>query len=126
MIKKTLATVVMVSSLVLSNSVMAASLHDDMGTLGKNFKAFNQASTPQAATSALNNMRSAAVHAKQYKLTAHMAEKAPSSTALFDQIIVEIDKTKALVQAGKLDEAKKQGKKIAELRDQGHKAYMHH
>jgi soluble cytochrome b562 len=29
------------------------------------------------------------------------------------------------VQAGKLDEAKKQGKKIAELRDQGHKYYTH-
>ena len=43
----------------------------------------------------------------------------------FDQIIVEIDKAKVLVQAGKLDEAKKQGKKIAELRDQGHKYYTH-
>jgi len=59
-------------------------------------------------------------------LTAHTAEKVPSSSALFDQIIVEIDKSKALAQAGKLDEAKKQGKKIGELRDQGHKAYMHH
>ncbi|MCJ8161904.1 cytochrome b562 [Acinetobacter zhairhuonensis] len=126
MIKRTLATVVMLSSLVLSNTVMAVGLEDDMKTLGKNYKAFNQASTPQAATSALNNMRGAAVHAKQYKLTAHMAGKAPSSTALFDQIIVEIDKTKALAQAGKLDEAKQQGKKIGELRDQGHKAYKHH
>ncbi|AUX86203.1 MULTISPECIES: cytochrome b562 [Acinetobacter] len=126
MIKKTLATVVMLSSLLLSNTVMAAGLEDDMKTLGKNYKAFNQASTPQAATAALNNMRGAAVHAKQYKLTAHTAEKVPSSSALFDQIIVEIDKSKALAQAGKLDEAKKQGKKIGELRDQGHKAYMHH
>ena len=38
---------------------------------------------------------------------------------------MEIDKAKVLVQAGKLDEAKKQAKKIAELRDQGHKHYMH-
>lgn len=125
MIKKTLATVVMLSSLVLSHSAMAAGLEDDMKTLGKNYKAFNQASTSQAATSALNNMRGAAVHAKQYKLKAHTAEKVPSSTALFDQIIVEIDKTKTLAQAGKLDEAKKQGKKIGELRDQGHKYYAH-
>jgi soluble cytochrome b562 len=70
-------------------------------------------------------MRGAAVHAKQYKLTAHTTEKVPSSSALFDQIIVEIDKSKALAQAGKLDEAKKQGKKIGELRDQGHKYYAH-
>jgi soluble cytochrome b562 len=58
-------------------------------------------------------------------LTAHTTEKVPSSSALFDQIIVEIDKSKALAQAGKLDEAKKQGKKIGELRDQGHKYYAH-
>ena len=93
--------------------------------LGKNYKAFNQAENPQAATTALNNMRTAAVHSKQYKLAANTADKVATSSALFDQIIVEIDKAKVLVQAGKLDEAKKQGKKIAELRDQGHKNYMH-
>ena len=125
MIKKTLATVIMFSSLALSSTVMAAGLHDDMKALGKNYKAFNQAENPQAATAALNNMRAAAVHSKQYKLASHSAEKVPTSTALFEQIIVEIDKAKVLVQAGKLDEAKKQGKKIAELRDQGHKYYTH-
>ncbi len=125
MIKKTLATVIMFSSLALSSTVMAAGLHDDMKALGKNYKAFNQAENPQAATAALNNMRAAAVHSKQYKLASHSAEKVPTSTALFEQIIVEIDKAKALVQAGKLDEAKKQAKKIADLRDQGHKHYMH-
>ena len=125
MIKKSLATVIMFSSLALSSTVMAAGLHDDMKALGKNYKAFNQAENPQAATAALNNMRAAAVHSKQYKLASHSAEKVPTSTALFEQIIVEIDKAKVLVQAGKLDEAKKQGKKIAELRDQGHKYYTH-
>ena len=125
MIKNTLATVIMFSSLALSRTVMAAGLHDDMKALGKNYKAFNQAENPQAATAALNNMRAAAVHSKQYKLASHSAEKVPTSTALFEQIIVEIDKAKALVQAGKLDEAKKQAKKIADLRDQGHKHYMH-
>ena len=124
MIKKTLATVIMFSSLALSSTVMAAGLHDDMKALGKNYKAFNQAENPQAATAALNNMRAAAVHSKQYKLASHSAE-VPTSTALFEQIIVEIDKAKVLVQAGKLDEAKKQAKKIADLRDQGHKHYMH-
>ena len=86
---------------------------------------FNQAATPQAATAALDNMRTAATHSKQYKLAPNTTEKVPASTALFDQIIVEIDKAKLLVQAGKLDDAKKQGKKIAELRDQGHKYYTH-
>lgn len=125
MIKKTLATVIMFSSFALSSTVMAAGLSDDMKALGKNYKAFNQAENPQAATTALNNMRNAATHSKQYKLAANTTDKVPTSTALFDQIIVEIDKAKVLVQAGKLDEAKKQGKKIAELRDQGHKYYTH-
>lgn len=125
MIKKTLATALMLSYFSLSSPVFAGGLSDDMKALGKNYKAFNQAENPQAATAALNNMRAAAVHSKQYKLASHSAEKVPTSTALFEQIIVEIDKAKVLVQAGKLDEAKKQAKKIADLRDQGHKHYMH-
>ena len=125
MMKKTLATAVMLSCFAFSSTVMAAGLEDDMKTLGKNYTAFNQATNPQAATAALNNMRSAAAHSKQYKLAPNTTDKVTSSPALFEQIIVEIDKAKVLVQAGKLDEAKKQAKKIAELRDQGHKHYMH-
>jgi len=105
MMKKTLATVMLLSSFAFSHSVFAGGLEGDMKTLGKNYKAFNKAENSQAATTALT--------------------KVPTSTALFEQIIVEIDKANALVQAGKLDEAKKQGKKIAELRDQGHKHYAH-
>ena len=125
MIKKTLATALMLSYFSLTSPVFAGGLSDDMKALGKNYKAFNQAENPQAATMALNNMRTAAVHSKQYKLAANTTDKVATSSALFDQIIVEIDKAKVLVQAGKLDEAKKQGKKIAELRDQGHKYYTH-
>ncbi|WP_339352675.1 cytochrome b562 [Acinetobacter beijerinckii] len=125
MIKKTLATVIMLSSFAFTSHVMAAGLSDDMKVLGKNYKAFNQSDNPQAATTALNNMRAAATHSRQYKLAPNTTEKVSTSTGLFDQIIVEIDKAKLLVQAGKLDEAKKQGKKIAELRDQGHKYYSH-
>jgi soluble cytochrome b562 len=91
---------------------MAAGLSDDMKALGKNYKAFNQAENPQAATTALNNMRNAATHSKQYKLAVNTTDKVPTSTALFDQIIVEIDKAKVLVQAGKLDEAKNRAKKL--------------
>jgi soluble cytochrome b562 len=125
MIKKTLATVVMLSAFAFSHTAMAAGLKDDMKTLGMNYKAFNQAENAQTATTALNNMRAAATHSKQYNLAANTKDKVPASGALFDQIVVEIDKAKVLVQAGKLEEAKKQGKKIAELRDQGHKYYTH-
>ncbi|WP_038344618.1 cytochrome b562 [Acinetobacter sp. A47] len=125
MIKKTLATLTMLTAFALSHTAIAGGLEDDMKTLGKNYKAFNQADNAQTATAALNNMRAAAEHSRQYKLAPNTTEKVSTSTSLFDQIIGEIDKTKLLVQAGKLDEAKKQGKKIAELRDQGHKYYTH-
>ncbi|MBP6190659.1 MAG: ATP-binding protein [Acinetobacter sp.] len=125
MMKKTFAAVLLCSSFALGSSAMAGGLEDDMEVLGKNYKAFNQAKTAQAATTALNNMRTAAVHSKQYKLAPQSTAKTPSSSALFEQIIVEIDKAKLLVQAGKLDAAKQQAKKIAELREQGHKHYMH-
>ena len=57
MIKKTLATALMLSCFCLSSTVFAGGLSDDMKVLGKNYKAFNQAENPQAATAALNNMR---------------------------------------------------------------------
>jgi soluble cytochrome b562 len=53
MIKKTLATVIMLSSFAFTSHVMAAGLSDDMKVLGKNYKAFNQSDNPQAATTAL-------------------------------------------------------------------------
>ena len=55
MIKKTLATALMLSCFSLSSPVFAGGLSDDMKALGKNYKAFNQAENPQAATAALNN-----------------------------------------------------------------------
>ena len=47
----------------------------------------------------------------------------PTSTALFDKLVTGIDQTKLLVQAGKLDEAKIEGKKLGQIRDLGHKIY---
>ena len=42
MIKKTLATVMMISALGFSSMTFAATLQQNMQALGKNYKAFNQ------------------------------------------------------------------------------------
>ncbi|OTG64672.1 cytochrome b562 [Acinetobacter silvestris] len=124
MIKKTIAVLMMISTFAVSSMTFAADLKSNMKTLGKNYKAFNQSSTPTDAIQALDNMRAAVLDAKKVQLTPQDGQAAqPSSTALFDQLVMEIDKTKKIVQAGNLDQAKMEGKKLGEIRDQGHKIY---
>jgi soluble cytochrome b562 len=65
MIKKTLATVMMMSALSLSSMSFAATLQQNMQALGKNYKAFNQTTNPAEANKALDNMRAAATDAKK-------------------------------------------------------------
>lgn len=123
MIKKTLATMMLVSAFTMSSMSFAADLEQNMKTLGKNYKAFNQTTNAADANKALDNMRAAATDAKKVKLKGRGDASAPTSTQLFDQLIAQIDKTQALVKGGHLDHAKMEGKKIAEIRDQGHKIY---
>ncbi|MCW8039473.1 MULTISPECIES: cytochrome b562 [Acinetobacter] len=122
MIKKTLATVMLCTALSFSSFSFAATLQQNMKTLGKNFKAFNKADNQQDALQALDQMKAAALDAKKVKLKTKDA-KAPSSDVLFDQLTAEIDKTRALVKAGQLDKAKAEGKNIAAIKDQGHSIY---
>ena len=122
MIKKTLATVIFSTALSFSSLSFAETLEHNMQALGKNFKAFNKANNQQDAQKALDQMKLAALDAKKVKLKTNDA-KAPSSDTLFDQLVVEIDKTSTLVQAGQLDQAKVEGKKIAAIKAQGHAIY---
>lgn len=122
MIKKTLATIMLCTALSFSSFSFAATLQQNMKTLGKNFKAFNKADNQQDALQALDQMKAAALDAKKVKLKTKDA-KAPSSDVLFDQLAAEIDKTRALVKAGQLDKAKAEGKNIAAIKDQGHSIY---
>ena len=122
MIKKTLATVIFSTALSFSSLSFAETLEHNMQALGKNFKAFNQAKNQQDAQKALDQMKLAALDAKKVKLKTNDA-KAPSSDTLFDQLVVVIDKTSTLVQAGQLDQAKVEGKKIAAIKAQGHAIY---
>ncbi|WP_425918812.1 cytochrome b562 [Acinetobacter sp. TSRC1-2] len=125
MIKKTLTTVMLSVTLSFSSLSSAGKLEQNMDTLAKNFKVFNQAENQADALKALDYMKAAALDAKQMKLKKHDA-KAPTSDALYDQLLTEIDKTRLLVQAGQLDQAKVEGKKIAAVKDRGHAVYNHH
>ncbi|WP_445660665.1 cytochrome b562 [Acinetobacter sp. F16] len=125
MIKKTLATVMLSAALSISSLSFAAKLEQNMNTLAKNFKVFNKAENQTDALKALDHMKAAALDAKRMKLKNHDAS-APSSDALYDQLLAEIEKTRLLVQAGQLDQAKVEGKKIAAVKDQGHAVYNHH
>ncbi|AWL29984.1 ATP-binding protein [Acinetobacter defluvii] len=123
MIKKTLAAFMLVSVCSFSTvSFAGGALEGHMETLAKNFKTFNKTTNQNDAIKALDNMRAAAVEAQKIKLKAQDA-KAPTSTQLYAQLIAEIDKTKKIVQDGHLDHAKIEAKKIAAIRDQGHKLY---
>ena len=122
MIKKTLATVIFSSALSFSSLSFAGNLHHNMEVLGKNFQVFNKTDNQKDALKALDNMKVAALDSKKVKLKTSDV-KAPTSDALFDQLVVEIDKTRTLVQAGKLDQAKVEGKKIAAIKAQGHAIY---
>lgn len=123
MIKKTLATMMLVSAFTVSSMSFAADLEQNMKTLAKNYKAFNQTTNAAEANKALDNMRAAATDAKKVKLKGRGDASAPTSTQLYDQLIAQIDKTQALVKGGHLDHAKMEGKKLADIRDQGHKIY---
>ena len=125
MIKKTLATVMLSVTLSFSSLSFAAKLEQNMNTLAKNFKVFNKAENQTDALKALDNMKIAALDAKQVKLKTHDAS-ATTSDALYDQLLAEIEKTRLLVQDGKLDQAKVEGKKIAAVKEQGHAVYNHH
>ena len=124
MIKHTVTALMLTATLTISSLSFAANFEQNMQLLGKNYKAFNQSANSTEALKALENMRIAALEAKQAKLMPQGGQSAqPTSTALFDKLVTGIDQTKLLVQAGKLDEAKIEGKKLGQIRDLGHKIY---
>ena len=127
-IKKNLAKIAIASALSLSALTVstvsfAASLEQNMKALAKNYQAFNQTTQVAEADKSLDNMRAAVQDAKKVKLKGRGDAKAQTSDQLYDQLIAQIDKTQTLVKGGHLDHAKVEGKKIIEIRDQGHKLY---
>lgn len=128
MLKRTLGACAIFASVALSSVTMAANLEQNMVTIATNYKAFNDAKTAPDANKALDQMRAASLDSKKstpMKLIgkADTSPEVKGYKAGLDSLVAQIDKTKALVNAGKLDQAKLEGKKLLAIRDQGHKLY---
>lgn len=120
-----LGGVLAISALFASQWGVAASLETNMHTLATGYKSFSDSANPQQATNALNQMRAAAVDSKKFVPTylKKDPQKAKTYQAGFDDLITAIDKTNALVKAGKLAQAKQEGKKLLDIRDSNHQKF---
>lgn len=126
--KKFLSAGILLLSLILSvMTVQANGVNVYMSAINMSYARFNSAQTVADASKALASMRAAAVAAKAKKPFG-LENAAPNNPKLrayyaeMDKLIAEIDKTNNLVKAGKMVQAKAEGKKILQLRDEGHKA----
>lgn len=128
MLLKPIKMLLIAASLMSSGVVVAADLEEDMDTLVQHYGLFTKAQTAQAATAALEEMHKAATDAKlgvPVKLENEPANspKLKEFQSGMQDLIVEIDKAKALAQAGKLDEAKAHAAKMKDIRDLNHKKF---
>lgn len=112
----------------LSHFTIAAPLEQNMVNIATGYKAFNDARTAVDANKALDQIRLAALDSKK-STPMKLIGKSDNSPEVkgyksgLEQLVVQVDKTKTLVDAGKLDQAKLEGKKLLLIRDQNHKLY---
>lgn len=103
----------------------AASVAESMDDMMLDYAAFNRAKTPAEATKALTKMRADTVAASAAK-PARLSNEADNSPKLqayraeMNKLIVQIDKTRALAQAGQMEQARSEGKKLMDMRREGH------
>nr|WP_174507361.1 cytochrome b562 [Acinetobacter sp. Marseille-Q1620] len=128
MIQKSLLSIIGLGMLGLSHFTIAAPLEQNMVNIATSYKAFNDARTAVDANKALDQIRLAALDSKK-STPMKLIGKSDNSPEMkgyksgLEQLVVQVDKTKTLVDAGKLDQAKLEGKKLLLIRDQNHKLY---
>ncbi|SPL69793.1 cytochrome b562 [Acinetobacter stercoris] len=128
MIQKSLLSIIGLGMLGLSHFTIAAPLEQNMVNIATSYKAFNDARTAVDANKALDQIRLAALDSKK-STPMKLIGKSDNSPEVkgyksgLEQLVVQVDKTKTLVDAGKLDQAKLEGKKLLLIRDQNHKLY---
>lgn len=126
--KRTLGTVLLASSLLMSSMTFANSLEGNMKTLQKNYKVLSSAKDTQTAVNALTQMKQAS-NASKTMLPYGLEGQAMNSPevkqyqAMYDQLNAQIDRATALAKAGKLAEAKKVAKAMGAIKKQGHAQY---
>ena len=122
--------IAIVSSTLLSTALpaMAQTLPGDMGILAGNFGTVQTTNDKAEMVKALTDMRAAAEDAKT-QTPAKLADKAADSTeiqayhAQVDKLIAQIDTSLEQAKAGNLDAAKVEAKKLAAIRNEGHKNF---
>ncbi|CAI1004185.1 cytochrome b562 [Serratia grimesii] len=111
-----------------SSLAVAADLADDMDTISGNYKTVLSTDSTDTMKQSLQNMRAAAVDAKQSK-PPKMEDKAANSPEIkdfhhgLDTLIGQIDQSLALANQGKLAEAKQVAQGFKQTRDVNHKKF---
>ncbi|VEA68394.1 Soluble cytochrome b562 precursor [Serratia plymuthica] len=111
-----------------SSLAVAADLGDDMDTIASNYKTVLSTNSTDTLKQSLQNMRAAALDAKQ-STPPKLEGKAAGSSEIkdfqhgMDQLIGQIDQSLALANQGKLAEAKKVAQGFKQTRDVNHKKF---
>lgn len=109
-----------------ASQVYASPLAQEMKTMSQQLKAFDKAKDETKALSALNQFQMALNNAKAEtprKLNSQNASDLQAYHTLFDDLNAEVEQAKALIEAGKIAEAKKLIKNMKKIAGQGHCQY---